>query len=87
MNYNVKCNRESDEVSESTTQSWNECLPEILEGYNEANVLNMDEKGLFGLPCQKRDLQKKGKVCKGEEKRIANNNYFFWPMLESSCLL
>jgi len=44
VSHNLKCRTvsgESGEVSESTTQSWKERLPEILEGYDEANVVNM----------------------------------------------
>ena len=48
--HNLKCRTvsgESGEVSVSTTQSWKERLPEIMEGYDEKNIFNMDETGCF----------------------------------------
>ena len=48
--HNLKCRTvsgESGEVSVSTTLSWKERLPEIMEGYDEKNIFNMDETGCF----------------------------------------
>lgn len=68
MSHNLKCSTvsgESSEVSESTTQSWKERLPEILEGYDEANVVNMDETGCFWKALPQKGFAEKGKVCQG----------------------
>ena len=58
---------ESGEVSVSTTQSWKECLPEIIEGYDE-NIFNMDETGCFWKALPEKDFAEKGKVCKGGKR-------------------
>ena len=60
--------RESGEVSVSTTQSWKEHLPEILEGYEEKNIFNMDETGCFWKALPEKGFAEKGKVCKGGNK-------------------
>ena len=59
---------ESGEVSVSTTQSWKECLPDILEGYEEKNIFSMDETGCFWKALPEKGFAEKGKVCKGGKK-------------------
>ena len=59
---------ESGEVSLTTTQSWKERLPEIMEGYNENNIFNMDETGCFWKSLPEKGFAEKGKVCKGGKK-------------------
>ena len=69
VSHNLKCRTvsgESGEVSVSTTQSWKERLPEIMEGYDEKNIFNMDETGCFW-----KALPEKGFA---EKEQIATNN-------------
>ena len=71
VSHNLKCRTvsgESGEVSEMTTQSWKERLPEILEGYSEENIFNMDETGCFWQALPEKGFAKKGETCKGGKK-------------------
>ena len=66
---------ESGEVSVITTQSWKEHLPEIMEGYDEKNILYMDETGCFWKALPEKGVAEKGKVCKGGKKsKLRLNN-------------
>ena len=70
-NHNLKCRTvsgESGEVSVSTTQSWKECLPEIMERYDGKFFFNMDETGCFWKAMPEKGIAEKGKVCYGGKK-------------------
>ena len=56
------------ENQQQQLQSWRERLPEILEGYSERDVLNMDETGCFWKALPQRGFAQKGKMCKGGKK-------------------
>ena len=56
---------ESGEVSGVTVQSWKERLPEMLQGYSENNIWNMDETGCFWKAMPDKGLWEKGVVCRG----------------------
>ena len=43
-------------------------LPEIMEGYDENNIFNMDETGCFWKALPEKGFAEKGKVCKGGKK-------------------
>ena len=69
--HNLKCRTvsgESGEVSVSTTQSWKERLPEVMEGYDGKNIFNMDETGCFWKALPEKGFAEKGKACKGGKK-------------------
>ena len=71
VSHNLKCRTvsgESGEVSVSTTQSWKERLPEIMEGYDEIFFSIWMKLAAFGRHCLKRALQRKVK-CANEGKR------------------
>ena len=51
---------ESAAVPVDTVQSWKERLPEILEGYCERDVLNMDETGCWWKSLPQRGFSQKG---------------------------
>ena len=71
--HNLKCRTvsgESGEVSVSTTQSWKERLPEIMEGYDEKYIFNMDETGCFWKALPEKALQRRVKYVR--EGRRAN---------------
>ena len=42
----VKCGEKAD-VDIAIVEDWNEKLPNLLEGYNPCDILDMDERGLF----------------------------------------
>jgi hypothetical protein len=45
--------------------SWKECLPEILAGYNPSEIWNMDETGCFWKTLPITGLAQKSKSCEG----------------------
>ena len=45
-----------------------ERLPEILRGYEEKNIYNLDETGCFWRALPDHGLAQKGKQCKGGKK-------------------
>ena len=48
------------------TQAWEERLPEIMEGYDEKYIFNMDdETGCFWKALPEKGSAEKGKACKG----------------------
>ena len=42
----VKCGEKAD-VDLAIVEDWKEKLPNLLEGYNPCDILDMDERGLF----------------------------------------
>ena len=59
---------ESGDVSGETVASWKERLPEILRGYEERDIYNLDEMGCFWRALPDHGLAQKGKQCKGGKK-------------------
>ena len=60
--YNVKLLKicgESGDVQGETIDSWKECLPEIIQGYEKHNIWNMDETGLVWHALPDRGFGKK----------------------------
>ena len=69
--YNVKqvkvCGESSD-VRGETVDSWKERLPEIIDGYEQNDIWNMDETGVFWQALPDRGFGQKGKQCFGGKK-------------------
>ena len=59
---------ESGDVSGETVALWKERLPEILRGYEERDIYNLDETGCFWRALPDHGLAQKGKQCKGGKK-------------------
>ena len=69
--YNVKELRicgESGDVKGPTVDSWLERVPELVAGYAQNNIWNMDETGLFWKALPDRGFGVKGKQCTGGKK-------------------
>ena len=65
--YNIKELRisgESGDVEGPTVDSWLERLPELVTGYAQNNIWNMDETGLFWKVLPDRGFGLKGKQCR-----------------------
>ena len=56
---------ESGDVSGATITSWKERLPEILRGYDEENIFNLDETGCFWRALPSHGFSERGKKCHG----------------------
>ena len=59
---------ESGDVSGETIASWKERFPEILRGYEEKNVYNIDETGCFWKALPDHGFIQKGRQCKGGKR-------------------
>ena len=59
---------ESGDVCGETVDSWKERVPEIIEGYAEDDIWNMDETGVFWKTLPDRGFGLKGKECIGGKK-------------------
>ena len=59
---------ESRDVSGATITSWKERLPEILRGYDEENIFNLDETGCFWRALPSHGFGERGKKCHGGKK-------------------
>ena len=59
---------EAGDIQGPTVDSWKERLPEVVAGYTEDNIWNIDEAGLFWKALPDRRFGTKGKECKGGEK-------------------
>ena len=59
---------ESGDVSGATVTSWKERLPEILRGYDEENIFNLDETGCFWRALPSHGFGERGKKCHGGKK-------------------
>ena len=59
---------ESGNVQGVIVDSWKEQLPELVQGYSEQDIWNMDETGLFWRALPDRGFAKKSQSCKGGKK-------------------
>ena len=69
--YGVKEKRlcgEADEIPTTTVEAWIERLPELCQGYEPQNILNLDELGLFFKASPEKGLVEKNKKRKGGKK-------------------
>jgi transposase len=55
-------------VDNSTTEEWTQRLPTLLDGYDEKDVFNADETGLFYRAIPDRSLVLSKEDCKGGKK-------------------
>ena len=69
--YNIKqvsiCG-ESADVRGDTVTSWKERLPEIVSGYAQRDIWNLDETGLFWKALPDKGFAEKASKCKGGKK-------------------
>jgi hypothetical protein len=56
---------ESAAVNSESTEAWLERLPSLLEGYEQRDIYNADETGLFYNVLPNRTLALKGESCHG----------------------
>jgi hypothetical protein len=56
---------ESAVVNQETVLNWKQNLPEVCQGYNDADIFNMDETAFFYRALPARLLVEKGETCKG----------------------
>ena len=59
---------ESLDVSQTTVESWMERIKELRKGYDQRDILNMDESGCFFKALPAKALAQKGKKTKGGKK-------------------
>ena len=59
---------ESWDVSGETVASWKERLLEILRGYKEKNIYNLDETDCFWKALTDHRFIQKGRQCKGGKR-------------------
>ena len=59
---------ESLDVSQTTLESWMERIKELRKGYDQRDILNMDESGCFFKALPAKALAQKGKKTKGGKK-------------------
>ena len=59
---------ESGDVSGETAASWKERLPEILRGYEEKNIYNLNQTGCFWKALPDHGFIQKGRQCKGGKR-------------------
>ena len=71
----VKICGESGDVEGATVESWKECLPEIVQGYEKDDIWNMDETGLFWRALSDKGFGQKSKQCKGGKKNETTANH------------
>ena len=78
----VKISGESADVSGETVDSWKERLPEIIAGYEQDDIWNMDRTGVFWQGLPDRGFGQKGKLFWWKEEQQACNIGFlchsFW---------
>ena len=65
---NLRINGESGDVEGPTVDSWLERLPELVTGYAQNDIWNMDETGLFWKALPDRGCGVKGKQCREGKK-------------------
>lgn len=63
-----KLSGEHASVDPETVLSWKEHLPDITSGYDQCDIYNMDETGLFFRAMPDRSLVIKGSDCAGGKK-------------------
>ena len=56
---------ESLDVSKTTIESWMERIQELCKGYEDKDIINMDESGCFLKDLPTKGLAQKGKKSKG----------------------
>ena len=59
---------ESLDVSQTTVESWMERIKELCKGYDQRDILSMDESRCFFKALPAKGLAQKGKKTKGEKK-------------------
>ena len=59
---------ESLDVSQTTVESWMERIKELCKGYDQRDILNMDESGCFFKALPAKGLAQKGKKTNGGKK-------------------
>ena len=59
---------ESLDVSQTTVESWIERIKELCKGYDQRDILNMDESGCFFKALPAKGLAQKGNKTKGGKK-------------------
>jgi len=62
MNFAKVCG-ERGGIDSKITEDWKVKLPDILSGYDDKNIFNLDKSGLFFLPPHDNLLSIKGKQC------------------------
>ena len=68
LSHGIKKNQisgESLDVSQTTVESWMERIKELCKGYDQRDILNMDESGCFFKALPTKGLAQKGKKTKG----------------------
>ena len=55
-------------VSQTTVESWMERIKELCKGYDQGDILNMDESGCFFKALPAKGLAQKGKKTNGGKK-------------------
>ena len=71
MSHGIKENQisvESLDVSKTRIESWMERIKELCKGYDNNDILNMDESGCFFKDLPTKGLTQKGKKSKGGKK-------------------
>ncbi|GFR60191.1 tigger transposable element-derived protein 6 [Elysia marginata] len=59
---------ESGDVDGDVVTTWKERLPKLIEGYDERDIFNMDESGLFFKTSAVKSFYIKGEKCGGGKK-------------------
>ena len=59
---------ESLDASQTTVESWMERIRELCKGYDQRDILNVDESGCFFKALPAKGLAQKGKKAKGGKK-------------------
>ncbi|GFR60102.1 tigger transposable element-derived protein 6, partial [Elysia marginata] len=59
---------ESGDVDGDVVTAWKERLPKLIEGYDERDIFNMDESGLFIKTSADKSFYIKGEKCGGGKK-------------------
>ena len=59
---------ESGDVQGETVDSWEERIPEIVQGYQKEVIWNLDETGVFWQALPDHGFGQKGRQCKGGKK-------------------
>ena len=63
--------RESGDVSDLTVESWKEGLPELVAGYKDEDIWNLDETGCFWKAFSEKVFAKRN--SNAEVGNIVNN--------------
>ena len=64
----MKVSGESGDMSGDCVRSWKERLPEILKGYKNEDIYNLDESGCFWRTQPDSGFGERGKKCKGGKR-------------------